>query len=400
MIDVDDPLPPYPQHREATFDPPPELARWQATSPVNGVRLWNGDAAWLVTGLEEARAVLGDHDRFSARPTAPGYPTLSAADAASKESGLLLFTDPPEHTTLRRAVQREFTVKRIEAWRGQIEQLVDGLLSKMAELGPPVDLVSAFAAPAPAQLTCRLLGVPVDDAELFARCLSQRFDPAAGRDSVIAADQQLADYFRRVVRDRAASPGDDLSGRLVADHVATGALTRGQASSLLHVLLIGGFDTTRNMISMGTVLLADRPAELAALGTDRARWIVAIEELLRYLSIVQYRRRAVTEDAEVGGHLLRAGEGVIVALHAANRNADAFPHPDALDLARDDNSHIAFGSGIHQCLGQPVARVTLQAALPRLFSRFPGLRLAVPAEEVVFNEHHNIWGPGHLPVTW
>jgi cytochrome P450 len=227
-----------------------------------------------------------------------------------------------------------------------------------------------------------------------------RHDSTATQDTVRTADDRLAEYFDGVIQDRVQTPRADLSGRLVQRHVSTGELTPRQAASLLHVLLNGGFDTTRNMIAMATILLLDHSDQLEGLRKDPTGWPEAVEELLRYLSVVQYERRAVTADVDIGGQTLRQGEGVVTVLHAANRDPRAFEHPDELDLGRSDISHVAFGAGIHQCLGQPVARLILQVALPLLFTAFPTLRLHTPKEELRYSEGRTVWGPIELPVAW
>ena len=400
MTDLRDDAPSYPYRRTCPYDPPPELLEWQAVSPLTRIRLWDGRPAWLVTGLDEARQVLKDHQRFSSLPATPGYPTLTAVDAASKGSTLLPMTDPPEHDVLRRAVQREFSVRRVDEKRVETEAIVADLLDDMAGATPPVDLVSTYAAAVPAGFTCRLLGVPLDDAPFFTACLSGRFDPEGEQSAVYAADARLTEYFAGVVDNRLGESRDDLSGRLVDDHVRTGQLTPMQAAKLLHVLLIGGFDTTRNMIALTTMLFIERPALLARLQAEPALWGNAVEELLRYLSVAQYERRAVIDDVVLGGQQLKAGDGVVTVLHAANRDPRMFEDPDTFDLERPSPNHLAFGSGIHQCLGQSVARMMLRVAVPPLFARFPTLRLAVRKEELAYSEGRTIWGPLTLPVAW
>ena len=399
MTDLHD-APSYPYRRTCPYDPPPELGAWHAVSPLTRIRLWDGRPAWLVTGLDEVRQVLRDHQRFSSLPSAPGYPTLTAVDAASKGSTLLPMTDPPEHDVMRRAVQREFSVRRVDEKRIETEAIVRDLLDELAADRPPIDLVTTYAAAVPAQFTCRLLGVPLEDAPFFASCLSGRFDPAGEQTTVYAADDRLTDYFSGVVDDRLRASRDDLSGRLVDDYLRTDQLTHTQTAKLLHVLLIGGFDTTRNMIALGTMLFIDHPDRLAQLQAEPSRWGNAVEELLRYLSVAQYERRAVTEDVVIAGRQLKAGDGVVTVLHAANRDPRAFAEPDTFDVDRPSPNHVAFGSGIHQCLGQSVARMMLRVALPALFARFPTLRLAVPKEELTYSEGRTIWGPLALPVTW
>jgi cytochrome P450 len=200
------------------------------------------------------------------------------------------------------------------------------------------------------------------------------------------------------VTDRLAAPRDDLASRLVIDSVRTGKLSEEDAAALLHVLLIGGFDTTKQMIAMSTLALLEHPDQLAALQADPTLWRTAIQELLRYLSVVQIERRACVEDTEVCGQMIRAGEGVIVLLGSANRDPEVFAEPDRLDVRRKDLPHVAFGFGIHQCLGQPVARMLLAVVLPALFDRFPELAMAIPLEELRFREDRSIFGVQELPV--
>ena len=390
----------FPYQRERPCDPPEILREWHDESPVNQITTWDGRTTWIATGSEECRAIFSDHETYRSDPTTPGFPTLSPADAASKNARLMPMLDPPDHDRLRRTVQGEFTVRRVNEQRLHTEAIVDELLDTLAGRNPPVDLITAFAQEVPARFTCRLLGVPITDAPFFNECLGTRFDAQSEQNSVYASDDRLRAYFEDVVTARLTEPHDDLSGRLVCDHVDTGDLTGAEAAAVLHVLLIGGFDTTRNMIAMATVLFEGQPDQLAELRADPLLWPTAVEELLRYLAIAQYERRAITADVQIGGCPMRAGDGVITALHAACRDPRAFDDPDRFDIHRDRNQHLAFGSGLHQCLGQPVARMLLLVALPRLFGRFPTLRLALPADQLKYFEGRTIWGPRELPVTW
>ena len=248
--------------------------------------------------------------------------------------------------------------------------------------------------------TCLLLGVPYDDAAFFTRCLDVRFKPTSSAQSVYGVDDDLREYFRRMVAECERAPSDDLASRLVVDNVRTGRLTPEQAAALLHVLLIGGFDTTKQMIAVGTLVLLEHPDQLAVLRHEPGLWRMAIQELLRYISVAQVERRACVEDTEVCGQLIRAGEGVLLLLGAANRDPGVFHDPDRLDVRRKDLPHVAFGFGIHQCLGQPVARMLLSVVLPALFERFPDLRLAVPFEQLPFREDQSLFGVRELPVAW
>jgi hypothetical protein len=402
MASVDDTAagPTFPYARECPYHPPAVLSEWREANPVSTITTWDGSRTWIATGLEECKAIFRDQETFRSDPLVPGFPTLSAADKATKSARLLSMLDPPDHDRLRRAVQGEFTVRRMNEQREHAERIVDDLLDAMAIMSPPTDLVTAFAQELPARFTCRLLGVPITDAPFFNECLGTRFDPTSQQTSIYASDDRLHRYFDDVVASRLAEPRDDLSGRLVAAHVTTGNVTEAEAASLLHVLLIGGFDTTRNMIAMATVLFEDHRDQLGLLQRDPSLWPSAAEELLRFLSPAQYERRAVTQDVVLGDRQLRADEGVLTVLHAANRDPRAFDDPDRFDITREQNPHVAFGFGIHQCLGQPVGRMLLLVALPKLFERFPALRLAADMHDVEYFEGRTIWGPRSLPVTW
>ncbi len=380
------------------LDPPAHFARWRAEAPLRKITLWNGQQAWVALSYEAVRAVFRDNQRFRSLPTTPGFPTINQADSASKAAALLPMLDPPVHTALREAVLREFILKRIEALRPDCERFVAGMLDAIAAGPQPADLMATLAAPVPATFTCLLLGVPMADAEFFAACLDTRFRPTSDADAVYGADDRLRTYFQRLVSERLREPRDDLSSRLVTDSVRSGKLAEEDAAALLHVLLIGGFDTTKQMIALSTLTLLEHPDQLAELRARPELWRGAVQELLRYISIVQIERRACVQDTEVCGQLIRAGEGVLVLLGSANRDPGVFPDADRLDIHRRDLPHVTFGFGIHQCLGQPVARMLLAVTLPALFGRFPGLALAVPFRELQFRENRSIFGVQELPV--
>ena len=390
----------YPIPRESKLDPPAAIGRWRTRRPLHRIKLWDGREAWAIVGYDEVREVLKDHETFVSSPLAAGYPTLGEADAATKKSLLLTMIDPPMHTLHRGAVLREFTVKAIESLRPDAETIVDDLMDAMERTGPPVDLIPELGAPVPARFTCRLLGAPYSDADFFQERLTVRFSPTSPAESVYGAEDGLRSYFAALVEDRLDEPRDDLSSRLVNDHVRTGRISPEEAATILHILLIGGFDTTKQMIALGTLTLLEHPDQLARLKADPSGWRNAVEELLRYITLIQSERRACTADTVIGGQTIRAGEGVLVLLNSANRDAAVFDSADVLDVERNAVRHVAFGSGIHQCLGQAVARMLLQLVYPRLFDRFESLRLAVPFESLSFRESSSLFGVDELPVEW
>jgi cytochrome P450 len=255
----------------------------------------------------------------------------------------------------------------------------------------------------PSLVICRLLGVPYADHDFFqrrSRILVNREQPL---ERVVAAQDDLIDYLEAVIADKLADPADDLLSRLAVEQVATGALSRREAALMAMLLLIAGHETTANMIALGTLALLEHPDQLAALraADDPALIAGAVEELLRYLTIVHSgRRRVAVEDIEIDGQTIEAGDGVILASDAANRDQHQFADPDRLDVHRGPPGHVAFGFGVHQCLGQPLARVELQVVYGTLYRRIPGLRLAVGLDQIPFKHDSNVYGVYELPVTW
>jgi cytochrome P450 len=350
------------------------------------------------------RALLAD-PRVSADARREGYPHTSAGGRALRARGSSTFIsmDDPDHARLRRMVTGAFAIRQVEALRPSIQRIVDERIDALLAGPRPVDLVEAVALPVPSLVICRLLGVPYADHDFFqqrTRVLVIR-DQAVER--VIAAQEELTEYLDGVIADKLAEPGDDLLSRLAVEHVAAGELSRREAAMMAVLLLIAGHETTANMIALGTLALLEHRDQLAAVrDTDDPVLIAgAVEELLRYLSIVHSgRRRIALEDIEIDGDTIHAGDGIVLAGDAANRDEDRFPDPDRLDVHRDARGHVAFGFGVHQCLGQPLARVELQVVYGTLYRRIPGLRLAVPLEQIPFKHDSNVYGVYELPVTW
>ncbi|WBQ02129.1 cytochrome P450 [Kribbella sp. CA-293567] len=404
MSELVEAAPAYPMTRgRCPFDPPPELDRLQAEEPLSRTTLWDGSTPWLVTRYDHSRQVLAD-PRISSDPRNDGFPFSTEAQSRNRgQFTAFIVRDDPEHAAQRRLVTADFMIKRVEAMRPRIQQLTDGLIDDILAGPKPVDLVEALALPLPSLVICELLGVPYDDRALFHRLgkLLLRRENTAEQSQ--AASQELRDYLRDLVNRKNEGPADDLLSRLIVEQLRPGRMTIDDVVDMALLLLIAGHETTANMIALGTVALLEHPDQLDALRAADDPKVVAhaVEELLRYLTIVHNgRRRVALADLEVGGQLIRKGEGVIVATEIANRDEEAFPEPDKLDIHRSARHHVAFGYGVHQCLGQPLARVELQVVYRTLYRRIPTLALAVPLDQVPFKHDMSIYGVHALPVTW
>jgi cytochrome P450 len=398
-------IPDFPMARAAgcPFDPPPELGRLQTQAPITRVRLWDGSTPWLLTGYAEQRALLAD-PRISADTTLSGYPFVSAGfRERRKQARTFINMDDPEHARLRRMVTAPFAIKRVEALRPAIQRIVDTLIDEMLTGPKPVDLVQAFALPVPSLVISEMLGVPYTDHDFFQHNTKILINRDESPEATLEAQVKLIDYLDRQVAEKLANPADDLLSKLAVEQVKPGELTPHDVAAMGMLLLIGGHETTANMIALGTLALLEHRDQLAALrDTDNPKLITgAVEELLRYLHITHGgRRRVAVEDIEIGDQVIRAGDGVIFANDVANRDEELFADPDRLDVHRDARRHVAFGFGVHQCLGQPLARVELQVVYGTLYRRIPNLRLAVNLDQVPFKHDALVYGVYELPVTW
>ncbi|MFI0259339.1 cytochrome P450 [Streptomyces sp. NPDC017056] len=390
---------PFPQDRTCPYNPPPGYRPLREKRPLSQVTLYNGRTAWVVTGHAEARALLTD-PRLSADRQNPAFPAPAPRfEALRTVRTPLLGVDDPEHNAQRRMLIPSFTLKRAAALRPQIQQTVDRLLDAMEEQGPPADLVPAFALPVPSMVICALLGVPYADHEFF-EAESRAILQSTGPQDALTARRRLEEYFTDLVAHKREHPGDGLLDELIAERLATGEMRHQELVSTAMLLLVAGHETTSNMLSLGTFTLLEHPERLAALRADPSRVPDAVEELLRFLSIADGMVRVATEDIEVGGATIRADDGVFFSTSVVNRDGAAYASPDTLDWDRSARHHVAFGFGIHQCLGQNLARAEMEIAFTSLFARFPGLRLAVPAAEVPAKPGHTLQGLTGLPVTW
>ena len=378
------------------FDPPEELGRIREQGGLRRMTYPDGHEGWLVTSYAVARAVAAD-TRFSSRYELMHvpFPGTGFTEIPVAPPGDLTGIDQPEHTRYRKLLTGKFTVRRMRLLTERVEQITAEHLDAMAEQGPPVDLVRAFAHPIPAVMICELLGVPYADRETFNRHVAAMSAPGVTPDEQIAAYGAIQEYIHGLVLAKRADPTDDLLGDLTATDLTDAELTGVGA-----FLLGAGLDTTANMLALGTYALLRNPDQLAALRADPGIADQAVEELLRYLSIAHTGVRAALEDVELDGQLIRAGESVTVSVQAANRDPARFADPDTLDLRRQATGHLSFGHGIHQCLGQQLARVEMRVAFPALVTRFPTLRLAVPVEDVPLRSTMNIEGVYQLPVAW
>ncbi|MCQ8830579.1 cytochrome P450 [Streptomyces malaysiensis] len=402
--EAEEQLPEFPMPRAAgcPFDPPPTTRALHTERPVTRVRLWDGSAPWLVTGYADQRALLSD-PRVSAEATLPGYPHASAGVRENaKQRRSFLTMDDPEHARIRRMVTGPFAIKRIEALRPEIQKITDDLIDAMLAGPTPVDLVHALALPLPSLVICKLLGVPYEDHDFFQRNSSVLINRHSSVEDMVGANEALTDYLEGLVTAKLADPADDMLSEL-AGRVRAGELTQRDAANMGVLLLVAGHETTANMIALGTVALLENPDQLAVLReTDDPKAVArAVEELLRYLTIVHNgRRRVALEDIEIGGETIRAGDGIIVYTGTGNWDAEVFPEPERLDIGRDARRHIAFGFGVHQCLGQPLARLELQVVYGTLYRRIPTLRLATGIDQLPFKDDGFVYGVYELPVTW
>lgn len=395
-------IPQFPMSRECPFDPPHKYDEFREAGGPQKVRLWNGDQCWIFTDFEDVRAVMADN-RFSSAPTSPGFPMLSAArSAVLTERPAFIRMDPPAHGPLRRMFTREFMIKRVDTMRPRIEALINELYDALEAAGPEAEFVSEFALPLTSTVISEFLGVPAADRAFFQEQSRLKMlmdvDPSIPRE----ASARLVAYFDELLREKERDPhaSDDLLSRLVINQVEPGHLSHEDAVIHADLLTMAGHETTANQIALGILSFLQNPDQKALLGADPSLLRSAVDEMLRYHSIVQYNApRVAMEDIEINGHLIRKGEGVFALVAAANRDPAVFACPNKFDITRMPDNHLAFSYGVHQCLGQPLARAELQSVFGTIFQRFPDLRLAIPFEDVQFKSDHFVYGVEALPLA-
>ncbi|WP_371250595.1 cytochrome P450 [Nonomuraea sp. AD125B] len=393
----------FPMARTCPFAPPPAYEEIREGEPVTRVRLPDGGWAWVVSRHEDVRTVLNDR-RFSADRQHPDFPALVKGEAASRrpdDERFLIAMDPPEHGPARKAVLGEFTVRRLEALRPRIQEIVDGQIDALLAGPRPGDLVDVLSLPVPSLVICEMLGVPYADHEFFQEQTAKTFKMSTPPEERMAAMGAIQRYMADLIAEKEQNPPDDLLGRQIVKLRADGTYRREALSAMGLLLLVAGHETTANMISLSTVAFLSNPEQLAMIKADPGKTLNAVEEMLRYFTIIDVATaRLCVADIEVGGQLIRAGEGVLALAYSANRDPRAFENPDELDIERGARHHVAFGFGPHQCLGQNLARMELQIVFDTLFRRIPSLELAVDVDELPFKDDANAYGLYQLPVTW
>ncbi|MFC4942837.1 cytochrome P450 [Pseudonocardia sp. GCM10023141] len=383
------------------FDPVPELTALRKDEGVRRLDFGGGYFGWLVTRFEDVRTVLSDPGRFSnARQAAmqtEGLDEALAAELAASQVGNLLTLDPPEHGRLRRLLTPEFTMRRIGRLEPRITEIVADHLDAMERKGPPADLVAEFAMPIPSLVICELLGVPYTDRAEFQELGARQLDQSLPPQEQVRAQTDARTYMARLVAKARTDPGEDMLGMLVREH--GDAITSEELTGVASLLLVAGHETTANMLGLGTLALLRHPDQLALVRDDPDAVGPAIEELMRWLSILHAgTAKVTTTDVELSGRTIGAGELIICVLAAANRDPALVERPDELDVRRGALGHVGFGHGVHHCLGAPLARMEMRIAFPALLRRFPDLRaVGSDMDARIFSA---IYGLSSLPVQW
>jgi len=386
----------YPFNETGSLDLHEAYREAQTDPGMLRVRLPHGEPAWLATRYADARLVLGDKRFSRAEAAAHDEPRMREG----RTTGGILSMDPPEHSRLRTLVAKAFTVRRVEELRPRARAIAEGLIEDMKAAGPPSDLVDMFALPLPVAVICELLGVPVSDRPKFrvwsddvlstSRLTSEEF---------MASREAMRDYMRGLIASHRAAPAEDLMTALIGARDSADRLTELELVDLCVGILVAGHETTASQIPNFMVTLLDHPMALGKLRSDPSLIPGAVEELMRFVPLgagAGFPRYA-TEDVQVGDVLVRAGEPVVVAIGAANRDALRFDGADELQVDRPPTQHLGFGHGVHHCLGAALARMELQEALRALLLELPGLHVA---GDIEWKTEMLVRGPVTMPVGW
>jgi len=377
----------------------PEMARIREDDGILETVTPFGNAAYVITRDEDIRRVFADAATFSSdRPARLGTP--AGEESKPRRDGFLIMYDPPDHTRLRRLLTPEFTVRRMKRLEPRITEIVSDALDDLERAGKPADLVSLFALPVPSLVICELLGVPFGDRTGFQERSARMLDMSQPPEVRMKAGQDNREYMAGLVARAQAEPGEDMLGMLVREH--GGTLDAEEITGVADLLLLAGHETTSNILGLGTLSPLQDPDQLALLRDgDCAAVVAAVEELLRWLSIVHtLPPRLTTKEVELSGRVIPEGALIIPSIPSANRDRSYIDDPERLDLARGGMGHVAFGHGVHHCLGAPLARMEMRTAFPALLRRFPGLALADPDAAPEFRVFSVVFGVKSLNVTW
>ncbi|MFC9242566.1 cytochrome P450 [Streptomyces sp. NPDC057136] len=376
-------------------NPYPHYAKLRAEGPVHTIRAEGFERIWLIVGYEESRAALAD-ERFS-----KDWRTAdNSSAAASPIYANMLEMDAPHHTRLRKLVAREFTARRIDALRPRVQQVTDQLLDAMVPAGS-ADLVDALAFPLPMTVICELIGVPDLDRDAFRRMTGSLVAPTTPEEEAEAA-RAMGAYLVELIEDKRCAPGQDLMSALIEARDEGGdRLSSDELVGMAFLLLVAGHETTVNLISNGVRALLDHPEQLALLRADPGLIDGAVEEMLRYDGPVETATfRFTREPVKVGSTVIPAGEPVLVALASADRDPGRYPEPDTFDIRREAKGHLAFGHGMHFCLGAPLARMEGRIAIRTLLERCPELARDPQGGEPDWLPGLLMRGVRRLPVRW
>jgi cytochrome P450 len=390
-----------PTHRENPLDPPEIFGELRSEQPIAPMVFPDGHEGWVVTDYALARELLVD-PRLSSKGSLKhlAFPSDRAMDFDFEKDlppGQFEHMDPPEHTRYRKLLTSDFTLRRMRRLVPRIEAIAADRVAAMRRKGPPADLVHDFAFPMSSQVICELLGIPVESRDSFEADSSKLLNLDTAPEEVLGALHNITGLLGKVAAQKSAEPGDDLLTKLVT----SGEVDEAELIGMSLLLLVAGHETTANMLSLGIYTLLREPDQLARLRADDSLLEGAVEELLRLLTIVHIGvQRSPTEDMEIRGVPVKTGQTVLIHLPSTNRDPGRFPNPDRLDVTRRAVGHLTFSHGIHQCLGQQLARLELRVGYATLLREFPDLRLAVPAEEVPMRENMTVYGVHELPVAW
>jgi cytochrome P450 len=396
-------LPTFPIPRECPYRPSAQHVDLKAAGPMAKVRLYNGRTAWLVTGPAQARALLSDYKRVSIRPYHGNYPLLNEEFEKVVDSGyadVLFGVDPPEHTKQRAMIMPSFTLRRTALLRHDIQRIVDEKLDAMVAQGQPGDLVTQFAQPVPSMVMSLILGVPYEDHQEFETPAHKLFVPELAEE----ATAELGVYLDKLIGKKEQHPGTPPTGLiddLIVEHLHQGAITRDELVHIAMAMLVAGTDTTTNVISLGTLALLDNPSQWQALREDPSLVPGAVEEILRYVSLVEAFARVAVHDIDLGEHAIKEGEGILLSCAGVNFDESSAPDPDRFDIGRPARPSFSFSHGIHRCPGDNLARLELEIAFKTLVERFPNLRPAIPISEMPSNNNDGtLQRLYNFPVLW